>query len=336
MSARVEAAANDDIEWVDRPTLVTGATGLLGSWLTERLVKLGANVVCIVRDSVPLSRFESSGLSERVVTVRGDIRDQGLMERALGEYEIHTVFHLAAQAIVGTANRNAVSSFDSNIRGTWSVLEACRRSPLVRSVVVASSDKAYGDQPILPYTEEMPLLAKNPYDVTKACADLIAQSYAHTWGTPVCIARCGNFYGGGDLNFNRLVPGAIRDILNERRPVIRSDGSYVRDYIYVEDGAQAYLHTAAAIAARPELAGEAFNFSLEQPLTVLELIEQLQAAMGSSHQPDVRNEATHEIHAQYLDSTKARDQLNWTAEIGLEEGLRRTVAWYTDHLGRFR
>ena len=328
-----EPDLHDAIDWRDRSVLVTGGTGLLGPWLIEDLLARGARVVAVVRDEVPDSRYVAAGLAERAITVAGDVCDQALLERALGEFEVRTVFHLAAQAIVGIANRNAVSTFESNVQGTWSLLEAARRSPLVEQIVVASSDKAYGDQPVLPYTEDMPLLARNPYDVSKACADMIAQSYAEAWDVPVCITRCGNFYGGGDLNFNRLVPGVVRDLLHGRRPVIRSDGTFVRDYIYVEDGVSAYVHTALALAARGDLAGQAFNFSLEQPLTVLELVDRLQDAMGTSLEADVRNEASLEIHAQYLDATRARDELGWKPAVGLDEGLRRTVGWYRDHLG---
>jgi len=322
------------LDWQDRPVLVTGATGLLGGWLVEHLLGRGALVVCLIRDQVPFSRLALDGLDRKVIQVDGDIVDQATVERVLGEREIRTVFHLAAQAIVGVANRNPVSTFDSNIRGTWTVLEACRRSPLVEQIVVASSDKAYGEHEVLPYTEDMPLQGVNPYDASKSCADLISQSYASTWDLPVSITRCGNFYGGGDLNFNRLVPGVIRDLHHGRAPVIRSDGKFVRDYLYAEDGAAAYIATAEALAERPELAGRAYNFSVETPLTVLELVERLQQVMGTDIAPDVRNEVTAEIRAQYLDATRARTELGWAPAVGLDEGLRRTVAWYRTWLER--
>jgi CDP-glucose 4,6-dehydratase len=314
--------------WADRPVLVTGATGLLGGWVVEALLARRAMVVCLVRDRVPNSRLYGEALDRRVIVVDGDVTDQAVMERVLGEHEIRTVLHLAAQTIVSIANRNPVSTFDANIRGTWSVLEAVRRSPLVSEVVVASSDKAYGDQEVLPYAEGTPLQGRHPYDVSKSCADLIAQAYAHTWQLPVCITRCGNFYGGGDLNFNRLVPGTIRDVLHGRRPVVRSDGSLVRDYLYVEDGASAYLRTAEALMADPGRAGRAYNFSLEHPLTVLEMVERLLDVLQSDLVPDVRDEATSEIKEQYLDSTRARRELGWVPIVGLEDGLRRTAAWY--------
>jgi CDP-glucose 4,6-dehydratase len=230
--------------WRARPTLITGGTGLLGGWLTQRIADEGADVVCLVRDWVPQSELVRSGNLSRVRTVRGDVRDQALLERVLGEYEIDTVFHLAAQTIVGVAQRNPVSTFETNIQGTWSLLEACRRSPRVKSIVVASSDKAYGDQEQLPYDESTPLQGQHPYDVSKSCADLIAHTYAVSYGVPVAITRCGNFYGGGDLNWNRLVPGTIRSILHQERPVIRSDGTLVRDYFYVEDGVGANVRLA--------------------------------------------------------------------------------------------
>ncbi len=324
------------LDWNDRPVLVTGATGLLGGWLVEELLRRGALVVCLVRDEVPFSRLALDGFDEQVILVRGDIVDQALVERVLGEREIRTVFHLAAQAIVGVANRNPVSTFDSNVRGTWSVLDACRRSPLVEQIVVASSDKAYGAHDTLPYVEDMPLQGVHPYDVSKSCADLISQSYARTWDLPVAITRCGNFYGGGDLNFNRLVPGVIRDLHHGRRPVVRSDGLFVRDYLYVEDGAAAYVASAEALAERPERIGRAYNFSVETPLTVLELVARIQEVMGTDIEPDIRNEVTAEIRAQYLDATRARTELGWEAAVGLDEGLRRTVAWYRSWLGRAR
>jgi CDP-glucose 4,6-dehydratase len=318
--------------WTDRPSLVTGATGLVGSWLVRRLVDSGADVVCLVRDWVPQSELFRGGLADRVKLVRGDCRDQALMERTLGEYEINTVFHLAAQTIVGIANRNPVSTFESNIQGTWSVLEACRRSPAVKQVVLASSDKAYGDQEHLPYDEATPLQGRHPYDVSKSCADLIATTYAVSYGLPVAITRCGNFYGGGDLNWNRIVPGTIRSALRGQRPVIRSDGTFVRDYFYVEDGANAYMVLAEALAARPELKGEAFNFSNEIQVTVLDLVRAVLRKMGSDLEPDVRNEASNEIIHQYLSAAKARHQLGWGPLFDLDGGLTRTINWYKDFL----
>jgi len=314
--------------WLDRPTLVTGATGLIGGWLVRRLVEQGSDVVCLVRDWVPQSELARNGLLETVKVVRGDVRDQSLLERTLGEYEIDTVLHLAAQTIVGIANRNPVSTLETNIAGTWALLEACRRSPLIKQIVVASSDKAYGDHDKLPYSESSPLQGGHPYDVSKSCADLIAQSYATTYDLPVAITRCGNFYGGGDLNWNRLVPGTIRSVIRGERPVIRSDGQYVRDYFYAEDGAAANMILAEALATHPELRGQAFNFSNETQVTVLELVDRLLALMDSTLEPDIRNEATNEIRHQYLDATRAREALQWKPEFTLDEGLRRTIDWY--------
>jgi CDP-glucose 4,6-dehydratase len=314
--------------WQDRPVFVTGGTGLVGGWLVRRLLELGAEVVCLVRDWIPQSELVNSRLIEQVKVVRGDVRDQELVERTLGEYEIVSVFHLAAQTTVGVANRNPVSTFDVNIRGTWALLEACRRSPRVQQVVMASSDKAYGDQARLPYDETSPLQGQHPYDVSKSCADLIGQAYAKTYGLPVAITRCGNFYGGGDLNWNRIVPGTIRSILRGEPPLIRSDGSFVRDYFYVEDGAAAYTLLLEQLAALPELRGEAFNFSNELRISVLELVQKLLAIMGSNLEPDIRNEASNEIKSQYLDATKARTMLNWSPSFSLETGLLSTIEWY--------
>jgi CDP-glucose 4,6-dehydratase len=287
-------------------------------------------VVCLVRDWVPQSEFVRASLVEGVKVVRGDVRDQAEMERALGEYEIDTVIHLAAQTIVGIANRNPVSTFESNVAGTWALLEACRRSPAVRQIVLASSDKAYGDCDVLPYDEETPLRGRHPYDVSKSCADLIAQSYAVTYGLPVIVTRCGNFYGGGDLNWNRIVPGTIRSVLRGQPPVVRSDGQYVRDYFYVEDGAAAYTLLAERLADDRTLAGRAFNFSNEIQVTVLELVERLLGLMGSDLRPEVRNEASNEIRHQYLSAERARKLLGWRPLFTLEEGLARTVDWYRD------
>jgi CDP-glucose 4,6-dehydratase len=319
--------------WQDRPALITGATGLVGSWLTRRLVESDADVVCLVRDWVPQSEAVRSGTLERVKVVRGDICDRELMERTLGEYEINTVFHLAAQTIVGIANRNPISTFESNIAGTWNVLEACRRSPAVKAIVVASSDKAYGDQDELPYSEDTPLEGRHPYDVSKSCADLIAQAYGKTYSSPVAITRCGNFYGGGDLNWNRIVPGTIRSVLRGERPIIRSDGQFVRDYFYVEDGAAAYMLLAELMLTDSDrVRGKAFNFSNEIQVTVTELVNRILEKMNSSLQPDIRNEASNEIRHQYLSAESARTRLGWRPLFTLEEGLTRTIAWYRNFL----
>jgi len=314
--------------WQDRPALVTGASGLLGSWLTRRLVAEGANVVCLLRDWVPQSEFVNTGQSDNVNVVHGDVEDRSVLERALGEYEVEVVFHLAAQTIVGIANKNPVSTFETNIRGTWNMLEACRRAPRVKSIVVASSDKAYGDQTELPYHEGMPLQGRHPYDVSKSCADLIAQTYAATFDLPVGITRCGNFYGGGDLNWNRVVPGTIRSVLRGERPVIRSDGQYIRDYFYVEDGAAAYMVLGERLVSNAELAGMAFNFSNEIQLTVLQLVQRILDKMGSNLAPDVQNRPLKEIRCQYLSAQRARELLNWSPEYTLDQGLERTIAWY--------
>jgi CDP-glucose 4,6-dehydratase len=305
---------------------------LLGGWLIKHLLDLGADIVCLVRDWVPKSELVRSNLIEQVKVVRGDICDSALLERILGEYEIDTVFHVAAQTIVGIANRNPISTFQTNIGGTWSLLEACRRSSKVGTVVVASSDKAYGDQDKLPYDENTPLQGRHPYDVSKSCADLIAQSYFATYKLPVGITRCGNFYGGGDLNWNRIVPGTIRSILRGKRPIIRSDGQYVRDYFYIEDGAAAYILLAEQLANNPELHGEAFNFSNETPVSVLEIVERIIKLMDSNLKPVILNEADNEIRQQYLSSAKARKLLKWEPLVTLDEGLSRTISWYHDFL----
>jgi len=314
--------------WQDRSTFVTGATGLLGGWLVRRLLELGADVVCLVRDWVPQSEFLRTRLIEQVKVVRGDVRDQALLERILGEYEISTVFHLAAQTIVSIANRNPVSTFETNIQGTWALLEACRRSPTVKQIILASSDKAYGDHETLPYDEDTPLQGRHTYDVSKSCADLIAQAYAVTYGLPVAVTRCGNFYGGGDLNWNRIVPGTIRSILRGQRPIIRSDGQYVRDYFYVEDGAAAYILLAERLASWLDLRGQAFNFSNENQVTVLELVQRILTLMESDLQPEIRNEASNEIRYQYLSAAKARQTLGWKPLFSLDEGLKATIEWY--------
>jgi CDP-glucose 4,6-dehydratase len=318
--------------WRDRPVLVTGATGLLGGWLTGRLLKHEADLVCLVRDWVPQSELVRARFIDKVKVVRGDVRDRDVLERVLVEYEIDTVFHLAAQTIVGTANANPISTFESNIAGTWNLLEACRRSSKVKAIVTASSDKAYGEQHTLPYTEDCALQGRHPYDVSKSCADLMAQSYATTYQLPVAVTRCGNFFGGGDLNWNRIVPGTIRSVLRNDRPVIRSDGQFIRDYFYIEDAAAAYMLLAERLSADANVRGLAFNFSSEKQVSVLELVNQILKEMDSSLLPDIRNEASHEIRHQYLSAERARHMLNWAPLFTLREGLRRTIDWYREFL----
>jgi CDP-glucose 4,6-dehydratase len=318
--------------WQDRRVFVTGCTGLVGAWTVRALLEHGAHVVGLIRDQVVGSELHRSGLSERIDVVRGCLEDYALLERSLAEYEIQTVIHLAAQTIVGIANRSPLSTFESNIKGTWCLLEAARRCGYHPDVVVASSDKAYGEQSVLPYTEDTPLQGRHPYDASKSCADILALTYHHTYRMPVCVTRCGNFYGGGDLNWNRLIPGTIRSILRGQRPVLRSDGTLIRDYFYVKDGAEAYLHLAERLAKRPELAGQAFNFSNELQVTALDMAKHILRLMNSPLQPDVRNESVNEIPHQYLSAAKARELLGWRPCFELDEALRETIVWYRDFL----
>ncbi|PRO40298.1 sugar dehydratase [Bacillus sp. LLTC93] len=308
---------------------MTGCTGLLGSYLVKELIDQGASVTGLVRDQVPRSNLYQGSQFEKMNVVQGALEDMQTIERALGEYEIDTVFHLAAQAIVGVANRHPVSTFEANILGTWNVLEACRRQPLIKRVIVASSDKAYGDQEQLPYDEDMPLNGKHPYDVSKSCADLISHTYFNTYGLPVCITRCGNLYGGGDLNFNRIIPQTIQLVLEGEAPEIRSDGTFIRDYFYIEDAVKAYLLLAEKMEEKG-LAGEAFNFSNEIQLTVLELVDKILKAMGSDLKPRILNQGTHEIKHQYLSAEKARKLLDWKPDYSIDEGLEKTIEWYRE------
>jgi CDP-glucose 4,6-dehydratase len=320
--------------WTDRNVFVTGATGLLGSHLTRELVERGASVTALVRDSVAASHFHRLGLEKKVSIVRGALEDYPLLERALGEYEIESVFHLGAQTIVGIANRNPLSTWESNVRGTYHLMEACRRSPKVKRVLVASSDKAYGAQTKLPYDEESPLIGRFPYDCSKSCTDLICTSYSVSFGLPVCITRCGNLFGAGDLNWNRIVPGTIRSALRGERPIIRSDGSFVRDYFYVVDAVHSYL-TLAENMDRKDIVGQAFNFSDEKPLDVIAIAKMTLEACGRPDlELDIRGEATNEIPEQYLSSEKAKRLLpGWKPTYGIAEGLQKTVGWYRELLG---
>ncbi len=314
--------------WRDRSVLVTGCTGLLGSWLVAELVQRGARVTGLIRDWVPKSRLYTEDWHQQINIVRGCVQDLQTLKRAINEYEVDTVFHLAAQSIVGVGNRDPLDTFETNIKGTWNLLEACRQIGGVSRVVVASSDKAYGDQLVLPYDETTPLQGEHPYDVSKSCADLICRTYYVSYRVPVCITRCGNFYGGGDLNFNRIVPDTIRSTLRDKQVVLRSDGSYIRDYFYVKDGVLAYLHLAEQMD-RQEIWGEAFNFSNELQIPVLEMVRKILELMDKSHlEPIILNQAKNEIKHQYLSAEKARRLLHWKPQYSLEEGLREAIQWY--------
>jgi len=321
--------------WSDKRVFITGATGLVGSWVTRSLVEQRAHVVVLMRDQDPQSELIRSAVVQQVNVVNGALEDYATLERAINEHEIDTVLHLGAQTIVGTALRNPLPTFEANIRGTYHLLEACRvHQSLVKRVVVASSDKAYGDVAVLPYTEDMPPNGRHPYDVSKSCTDLLALTYAHTYDVPVTVARCGNIYGGGDLNWSRIVPGTIRSISYGQRPILRSSGKNVRDYVYVDDVAAAYLLLAQK-TPEAEVRGEAFNFSPERQVTVLEIVGKLQELMGRQDlEPIILDQAKAEIQDQYLDSRKARARLGWTPSFTLEEGLNKTVAWYEGFIGR--
>ena len=319
--------------WRDRNVFVTGATGLLGGWLVETLVARGANVTVLMRDQVAKSRFVTEGIVQRVNVVRGKVEDFDLLLRVLNEHEIDSVFHLAAQTIVGTAHRSVLSTFETNVQGTWCLLEACRQlSTLVKRIIVTSSDKAYGISDSLPYTEESPLLGRYPYDASKSCADLIALSFHATYGVPVAITRCGNLYGGGDLNWNRIVPGTIRSLLHGERPIVRSDGTLQRDYIYVEDAVAGYLQLAER-AEQDGLFGEAFNFGNGKPVTVLEFVRAIQLAVGSDLDPEVLGRNSGEIPAQWLDTAKIERAIGFRPQFEMADALGRTVDWYRRHLG---
>ena len=320
--------------WAGRRVLVTGATGMVGSWLIKDLLAREAHVVALVRDPDPQTELWRSGDWRRTAIIQGKLEDYWTLERAVSEQAVDTVFHLAAQPIVGVAHRSPLPTFEANIRGTYHVLEACRvhHPNVVKRVVIASSDKAYGPQERLPYTEETPLQGRHPYEVSKSCTDLLAMSYFHTYGLPVTVARCGNIFGGGDLNWSRIVPDTIRSLLRGKRPVIRSDGTFVRDYIYVKDVSQAYLRLAEGIDERP-IGGEAFNFSPEQAVSVLDMVARIQRLLGREDlEPEILDAAQGEIRSQYLDATKARQVLGWAPRYGLDDGLTETIAWYRQHL----
>lgn len=315
--------------WKDRPVLVTGAGGFVASWLCRALLDEGAVVVGIVRDSAGERLLKLHDIHHRIELVRGSITDFGLVERVFTEYEINTVFHLAAQALVVAANRSPISTFESNIRGTWNVLEAARNCDTLSSAVVASSDKAYGPQGQLPYRESHPLNGHFPYDASKVCADVLSRTYAETYGLPVVVTRFANIYGGGDLNWSRIIPGTIRWALHGEDPIIRSDGTMERDYVHVSDAVRGYL-AAAQMSREPGVGGRAFNFGSGSPISVLELVERIIELIPATVAPRILGEATGEIDRQFLDSSKARDALGWEPQVSLEQGIQETIHWYAD------
>ena len=322
--------------WHGRSVFVTGATGLVGSWLVPRLVEQGAEVAALIRDRVPNSRLIREHWLEKISVADGSFTDAALLRRVMAEYAVDTVFHLGAQTLVGVAKKDPVGTLEANVQGTWNILEAARQCQ-VRQVVIASSDKAYGDSTELPYVETQALRGRFPYDVSKSCVDLISQMYAATFAVPVAIARCGNLFGGGDLNFSRTVPGVIQATLLGEPFRIRSDGHYVRDFLYVEDAVEAYLLLAEKLAADPSLRGEAFNFGLEVRLTVLELVQMVLERMGRTElKPVIENTASAEIREQYMSVEKARRVLDWFPRYGMDEGLKRTISWYRSFLGAGR
>jgi len=316
--------------WEGRSVLVTGATGILGSWMADELVRRGASVVVLERDKVPASNFYRMGLHRKVKMESGSLEELGTLRRVLASNRVQDVMHLGAQTIVGTANRSPLPTFEANIMGTLNVLEACRGSKNIERIVVASSDKAYGEGRKLPYTEDMPLMGEYPYDVSKSCADLVTNAYYATYKLPVAITRCGNIYGGGDLNFSRIVPGTIRSTLMNQRQVIRGNGRFVRDYVYVLDIVHAYLMLAEKMEDR-RFWGEAFNFSTGNHLTVLEIVDEILKLMHSKLRPVVNSETAGEILNQSLSSEKARRVLGWKPKYGMEKGLKETIAWYRNY-----
>jgi CDP-glucose 4,6-dehydratase len=321
------------MNWQGRRALVTGATGMVGSWMVKRLLAEGVEVVALVRDWNPHSELIRSGDINRVNVINGSLEDYAALDRAINKHEVDTVFHLGAQTIVGTALRSPYQTFEANIRGTYNLLEVCRlQSSMVKSIVIASSDKAYGDVEVLPYNEEMPMNGRHPYDVSKSCTDLLAATYSHTYGMPITIARCGNIYGGGDLNWSRIVPGTILSVVKNESLLIRSDGTFLRDYIYVLDVVEAYMLLASR-ANEAGVRGAGFNFSCEEPMNVLDISGKVKEIMGRTDlAPTILNQAKAEIRDQYLDSRKAREVLDWSPRYGTEEGLRQTIGWYLEFL----
>jgi len=322
------------MSWREVRALVTGGAGFIGSHIARALVKRGAEVFVLDRKFGPSSSFSLMGLEGRVTRIEGDVRDKDAVLEVLASCSITHVFHLAALAVVGEAARAPSVAFDVNVRGTWAVLEAARAYGGCEAILVASSDKAYGEQPRLPYTEDMPLLGSDPYSASKACADIVARSYGLTYDLPVVVVRASNAYGEGDVNMSRIVPSVVVPALRGKRPVLRSDGTLLRDYIYVGDLAEAYL--ALAERAKEEgVRGEAFNVGSGRPLSVLELTRAILRAVGREDlKPVILGEARGEISRQFVDISRIKERTGWEPKTSLEEGLRRTVEWYRENLGR--
>jgi CDP-glucose 4,6-dehydratase len=307
---------------------VTGANGFVGSWLTHALLDGGATVVCLLHDVDPQSEFVRAGLRERTIPIEGRLQDFDLQRRVFAEYRPSTVFHLGAQTLVGEALLEPLETFESNIRGTYTLLEAARQATAATAIVVASSDKAYGTLTAERYVEEMPLRGEHPYDVSKSCTDLLAHAYWRSYALPVTVARCGNIYGGGDTNWSRLIPGTIRSLLANERPIVRSDGTLIRDYLHVNDVVQAYLALAVNTATL-SLGGEAFNFSAGVEKTVLAVVGDVRRLMNRTElEPEIKADARAEIQTQILAWEKARTVLGWRPAVEYEDGLRETIAWY--------
>ena len=318
--------------WSGKNVLVTGATGLVGSWLVQELLLQGANVSCLVWDADPTSELISSKLIDQTSVINGDLADIPACEKAISSSNCEYIFHLGAQTIVGEAMQDPVRTFRSNIQGTWNLLDSIRNSKTpIKSVVVASSDKAYGTANTLPYKEDFPLHGDGPYDVSKTCTDLLAQSYATTYGLPISVARCGNIYGGGDLNWSRIVPGTIKSLLMDETPILRSDGTFIRDYVHVDDIVEAYLFLAEQTEAK-NIQGEAYNFSRDEPLSVLDIYREVcSVVVGKYVEPKILSTTTAEIKDQHLDSSKAREELGWKSTVTLEKGITKTFDWYLNY-----
>lgn len=317
--------------WKSKNIFITGADGFIGSWLAKALVENGANVFIIIRDIKRICSLDLLNIKKDVEIIQGDIIDLGCVERIINEKEIDTVFHLAAQAIVGVANRTPISTFKSNIEGTWNILEACRLNGNIKRIIVASSDKAYGKQKKLPYTENSPLLGLYPYDASKACADILARCYYITYGLPIAITRNANTYGGADLNFSRIIPDVICSLLKGRGFVIRSDGKFERDYMYVKDAVNAYLVLGENF--REDVKGEAFNFGTGKSISVLELFSKVSELMGKKDiKPIILGQAKNEIDKQFLDISKVKRFFNWEPRFTLKQGLKETIDWYRDNI----